>query len=120
MQHDISLELLIVTPVSLFTKTQRTNISNRLLQVLTNRTIGESVITEALGLLVLCSETPSSSMVLFSKPDGSNEESEADPQGNPTLWLFGIASWLDEISFRTIPSLLTINLLKRLAVLVLK
>ena len=118
--HDTCLTLLLTTPLHLFTKTQKINLSNRLLQVLTNRSIGTRSIARALHLLVFFTKTPSSSMVLLKKPDMTSDENRSISQGISTTWLFEIVAWLDEIESAASPDVQALIQLKQLTDLVLQ
>lgn len=118
--HDSYLTLLMKTPLHLFTKTQKINLSNRLLQVLANRSIGTRSIARALNLLVFFTKTPSSSMVLLKKPDMTSDENRSDSQGISATWLFEIAAWLDEIENAASPDVQALIQLRHLTDLVLQ
>ena len=113
---DASLRLLMMTPLQLFTKTQKVNISNRLLHLLTNRLMGRYSIATALNMLILFMETPSNTMVMLRKPNLTSDENVSGDQGTSTTWLFEIAAWLDDAS----PDAQAVMKLKQLAVLVLQ
>lgn len=120
MRHDVALVFLAMIPLHHFTKTQKINLSNRLLQVLAERSIAVGAIAQVLGLLVSFTETPSSSMVLLKKPDLTSDEIRSGDPGASTTWLFAIAAWLDDIAREAGPDILTIVRLKQLATLVLQ
>ena len=116
---DVSLRLLVMTPLQLFTKTQKVDISNRLLHLLTNKFMDRYSIATALNMLVLFMETPSNTMVMLKKPNLTSDENVSGDQTS-TTWLFGIAAWLDEASRGIGPDVQAVIKLKQLAVLVLR
>lgn len=120
LSHDTCLTLLMTTPLHLFTKTQKINLSNRLLQVLVNKSIGINSIARALNLLVFFTKTPSSSMLLLKKPDMTLDDNPSNSQGISPTWLFEIAACLDEIGSAASPDVQALIQLKHLTDLVLQ
>ena len=117
---DASLRLLMMAPLKLFTKTQKVNVSNRLLQLLAKRSMNRSTIATALNMLVLLMETPSSDMVMLKNSNLTSDEGVSGDRGTSTTWIFEIATWLDEASRGTSPDTQAVIKLKQLAVLVLQ
>ena len=117
---DASLMLLMMTPLQLLTKGQRVNVSNRIIQLLADRSMDRSVIAVALNMLVLFMEKPSNTMILLKKPNLTSEENVPSDQETSTAWLFGIAAWLDEVSRDIGPDVRAVMKLKQLAVLILQ
>ena len=117
---DASLRLLMMTPLQLFTKTQKVDISNRLLHLLTNRLMDRYSIATALNMLVLFMETPSNTLVMLREPNLKSDENVSRDQDTSTTWLFEIAAWLDEASRDIGPDAQAVIKLKQLAVLVLQ
>lgn len=117
---DASLRLLMMTPLQLLTKTQKVNVSNRIIQLLADRSMDRSAIAVALTMLVLLMETPSNTMILLKKPNLTSDESLPGDQDTSTTWLFEIAAWLDEVSRDIGPDVQAIMKLKQLTVLVLQ
>ena len=118
--RDASLHLLAMTPLRLFTKTQKINLSNRLLQMLADRSFKGSLITKALHLLVFFTQTPSKSMVLLEKPNLVIDLNTTDSRVTSTTWLFVIAAWLDGSMEESSVNVAAIQQLKQLNTMVLK
>ena len=95
--NDVALELLQSTPMDSFTKVQRTNLSNRLLQQLVNRKFGRSAIAEALHLLTDLVRMPSSSMIILKEPVWHSGPDTTRDIDSP-ITLFTLAGWLDDLS----------------------
>jgi len=118
--NDVALELLQSTPMALFTKVQRTNISNRILQQLVSRKFGIGVIAEALHLLHDLIRTPSSSMIILKEPTwitDSNNDQDTRPH---VVTLFAIARWLDDLTPELGVSYPAVMALKSLAIAVVE
>ena len=109
-----------MTPLQLFTKKQKVNVSNRLLHMLINRSMDRHTIAAALNILILFIETSSNTMAMLKKPNPKSDESVSGDQGISTTWLFEIAAWLDEASRGIGPDTRAVMKLKQLVVLVLQ
>ena len=117
---DASLRLLMMAPLQLFTKTQKLNVANRLLHLLTDRSMGRYTISAALNMLILFMEAPSNTMIMLKDPYLKSDESVSGDQGTTAPWLFEIAAWLDEASHGIGPDVQAVIKLKQLAVLILQ
>ena len=109
-----------MTPLHLFTKTQKINLSNRLLQMLADGSFKGSSITKALHLLVFFTQTPSKSMVLLDKPNLVIDLNTTDSRATSTTWLFVIAARLDDSMEENGVNVAAIQQLKQLNIMVLK
>ena len=81
-----------MTPLHLFTKTQRINLSNRIAQQLAGKLIGSRSFAKALDLLFYLMQTPSNSMDFLNKPVLTTVEQQSQSK----TWVVKIAAWLDE------------------------
>ena len=118
--HVASLDLLAMTPLHLFTKTQKINLSNRLLQLLADGSFKGSSITKALHLLAFFTKTPSKSMVLLDKPNLAIDSNTTDSRATSTTWIFLIAARLDDGMEENGVNVAAIQQLKQLNIMVLK
>ena len=118
--NDVALELLQITPVDSFTKVQRINISNRILQQLVNRKFGIGMIAEALHLLTNLVRMPSSSMMILKKPTWVSDSSTSQDTGSGVITLFAIARWLDDLGAEVDVPFSAVTELKHLAVAILQ
>ena len=109
-----------MTPLYLFTKTQKINLSNRLLQLLADESLDANSAAKALHLLVFFTQTPSKSMVLLDKPNHVIDWHTTDSRVTSTTWLFVIAAWLDGSREEIGVNVAAIQQLKQLNTMVLK
>lgn len=118
--NDVALELLQITPMALFTKVQRTNISNRILQQLVSRKFGIGMIAEALHLLHDLVRTPSSSMIILKEPTWITDSNNDQDTHSHVVTLFAIARWLDDLTPEFGVSYPAVMALKYLAIAVVE
>lgn len=95
--NDIALELLQITPMALFTKVQRSNICNRILQQLISRKFGIGMIAEALHLMHDLVRMPSNSMIILKEPTWITDSNNDPDTRSHVVTLFAIARWLDDL-----------------------
>ena len=117
--NDVALELLQSTPMDSFTKVQRTNLANRVLQQLVNRKFGRSAIAEALHLLTGLVRMPSTSMIILKEPIWHPDPNTTQDIDSP-ITLFTLAGWLDDLSTEGYVPFPAVTELNRLASAVLE
>lgn len=118
--NDVALELLQITPMALFAKVQRTNISNRILQQLVSRKFGIGMIAEALHLMRDLVRTPSNAMMILKEPTWITESNNDQETRSHVVTLLAIARWLDDLVPEFGVSFPAVMALKSLAIAVVK
>ena len=92
--NDITLELLQSTPMISFTKVQRINISNRILQQLLNKAFSIAMVASALHLLTNLVQMPSSAMMILKQYSFFIDSGDEGPLSS----FLDIARWLDDLA----------------------
>lgn len=96
-RNDVALELLRATPAEVFTKTQKANLCNLILQQVINRGFGKGMLVEALHQLTSLIRKPSATMGLLSDPIWTLGKRDPQQPNTGEVTLFAISAWLDDL-----------------------